>query len=380
MLTRGAATTAAHAAGWWARRHTAAAAAVGGLMASMPLAGLGVVLLGGGQPPPLGWVAGQLDIPPVMLHAYLAAAQSVEQWAPGCRVRWQILAGIGWAESRHAAGRDLTPQGDVHPPIIGVRLDGSGSSARVVDSDRGRLDGDAAFDRAVGPMQFLSSSWAIYGQDANHDGVANPHNAYDAAGAAVAHLCAAATNLDDPVGLRRALYAYNRSLAYVEMVAARIAYYDTAGVGGSLAGQVDATGLVGHPNLTLTERAAADLSSGLVDPRVVALLARLVERHQLAVSVFKTGHSKCVGGGDYPGCSVSNHFHGRAVDIWMVDGARVSAGNPAAHQLVYGLVMMDAGDPLKPAEVGSPFAAYDPLPVFFTDGDHLAHVHIGYEQ
>lgn len=374
-----AATRAWQAGRWWTRRHTAAATAAVGVVAAMPLAGLGVVLLGGGRPPPMGWVADRLDIPAVMLQAYLAAAESASQWTAGCRLRWQILAGIGWTESRHAAGRSISPQGDVSPPIIGARLDGGGGTARVGDSDGGRLDGDTSFDRAVGPMQFIPSSWAIHGRDANTDGAANPHNAYDAAAGAVAHLCAGnAADLNDPAVLRRALYAYNHSLAYVEMVAARIAYYDTVGTASSLGGAVDGAALVGHPNLTLSDRAAADLLAGVVDPRVVGLLATLIERHRLAVSVFKTGHSKCVGGGDHPACNVSNHWYGRAADIWMVDGTPVSAHNPAAHTLVYGLVMMDPADPLKPSEVGSPFAAYDPLPTFFTDGDHQSHVHIGY--
>lgn len=330
-----------------------------------------------GSPPAVG---GVLGIGPIVFSAYLRAVALAGELAPGCQVRWQILAGVGWAESRHANGRHISPAGDVIPQIIGMALDGTNGTRRLADTDGGRWDHDPVWDRATGPMQFLPSSWELYGRDGNGDGVADPHNVYDAAAAAVVHLCGAgAVDLGDESVLRRALYAYNHSSAYVEAVVARIAFYDATPASAYWAGEVDGGSLASHPNLTLTDRAAADLTAGVVDPRVVGLLARLVERHQLAVSVFKTGHSKCVGGGDYAGCSVSNHFYGRAVDIWMVDGVRVSAANGAAHELVYELLAMGPGDPLRPQEVGSPFVAYDPLPIFFTDGDHLAHVHLGWE-
>ena len=38
----------------------------------------------------------------------------------------------------------------------------------------GRLDGDDTWDRAVGPMQFIPSTWAWSGRDGDGDGVAQP--------------------------------------------------------------------------------------------------------------------------------------------------------------------------------------------------------------
>jgi len=58
-----------------------------------------------------------------------------------------------------------------------------------------------------------------------------------------------------------------------------------------------------------------DLASGLLDSRVVVLLAWLGEWHTLAVTALRSDHSYLTKAG-----VVSNHAHGRAVDVGAVDG------------------------------------------------------------
>ncbi len=150
------------------------------------------------------------DIPAVLLPEYVRAAQECSG------LPWPVLAGIGKVESNHGrfGGAAIDPTGQVTPPIIGIRLDGSNGTSEVPDTDDGLLDGDVVFDRAVGPFQFLPASWTLFGVDGNADGVVDPHNIYDAVPAMVRHLCPSGS-LDD---VAAALFAYNRSLEYVDQV------------------------------------------------------------------------------------------------------------------------------------------------------------------
>jgi hypothetical protein len=124
-------------------------------------------------------------------------------------------------------------------------------------------------------------------------------------------------------------------------------------------------------NLELDPEAAGDLKSGVVDPRLVSMLDRLTQDHEIGVSVIKTGHDQFVAGST----SVSNHFTGRAVDISTVDGAPVNSGNAAAREVAGMIAELPAS--IRPSEVGTPFSIS--APGFFTDGAHQDHLHVGYD-
>lgn len=166
---------------------------------------------------------GLREIPTVMHEAYLSAVEQLPDIAPRCEgLHWSVLASIGRIESGHAGGSEISENGDTDPWIIGPRLDGSGAGGNTVpfyDTDEGRWDRDTEYDAAVGPMQFIPTSWEIFGQDGNGDGQKDPHNVFDATLAAAAHLCgSAAVDLSDPEQLRAAIFSYNRSEAYVDEV------------------------------------------------------------------------------------------------------------------------------------------------------------------
>jgi membrane-bound lytic murein transglycosylase B len=136
------------------------------------------------------------------------------------------VAAIGFIESGHGThgGGHLTAAGQASGPIIGPSLDGDGFAA-IADTDAGALDGDARWDRAVGPMQFIPSTWQYAGRDANGDGKADPFNIDDAALSAASYLCARGRDLTTARGWTDAIYSYNQSDSYIDKVRGQATSY-----------------------------------------------------------------------------------------------------------------------------------------------------------
>ena len=203
----------------WQRGREAAAAAEGDRAAArQAAAGAGATAT------PAGWVVppGGPVIPALALRAYHEAAAWAAGFDPDCRLPWTVLAGIGRIESNHGlfggAATRFSAAGTVSPRVTGPPLDGNGV-ASIPDSDGGRWDGDTTWDRAVGPMQFIPTTWRSLGRDGNGDRVADPNNLFDAAVSAAGYLClGGGGDLSDPARLRQAVYGYNHSWAYVDAV------------------------------------------------------------------------------------------------------------------------------------------------------------------
>lgn len=271
-------------------------------------------------------------IPTGYLDLYRAAAPT----CPG--LSWTVLAAIGSIESAHGQSQ-----------AVGVH-----TGANVAG--------------AMGPMQFLAPTWAAYGVDGGGDGIRDPYNPADAVFGAANYLCI--NGAGDPARLAGAIWDYNHADWYVRAVLDLAARYGGAGL--DAAAEPDAAALVVNPNLTLSAQAAADLLGGRIDPRVVRVLAAVSATHRITLSVLETGHAQFVKGTD----RVSNHYHGRAVDITEVDGSPVSPSNGAALELVLALL---TGDPsLRPDELGSPWPEMSQFAGAFTDGDHQDHLHLGW--
>lgn len=112
-------------------------------------------------------------------ESYLELYQRAATLCPG--LSWTVLAAIGQVESGH--GRNNGP-----------------SSAG-----------------ALGPMQFMPSTWKSYGVDGDGDGQADIWSAYDAVPAAAKYLCANGAGLGGEK-LRKSVWFYNHSWAYVDRV------------------------------------------------------------------------------------------------------------------------------------------------------------------
>jgi hypothetical protein len=113
-------------------------------------------------------------IPPFLLSIFQAAGTEYG-------VRWEVLAAINEIESDYGRNLNVSSAG------------------------------------ALGWMQFLPQTWALYGTDANGDGRRDPFNPVDAIFAAARYLKAAGADQD----LRRAIFAYNHADWYVESVLMR---------------------------------------------------------------------------------------------------------------------------------------------------------------
>ncbi|MGP4027185.1 C40 family peptidase [Actinomadura sp. 3N407] len=170
----------------------------------------------GGQPSPGGDAQA---IPATYLQLYQKAGE--EYGLP-----WTLLAGVGKVESGHGTSNEP----GVHS---GENYAGAG-----------------------GPMQFLASTWNSFGVDGNQDGRADRYDPADAIPGAARYL----QHSGAPERTRTALYAYNHSWGYVNLVLAWAKRYggaralptvDPAGVpqdncGAPGLGSIPASGLVGR--------------------------------------------------------------------------------------------------------------------------------------
>jgi hypothetical protein len=266
------------------------------------------------------------DIPGHMLALY---QQATAARCPG--MPWSVLAAVGKVETNHARNVAVSSAG------------------------------------ALGPMQFMPATWRAYGVDADGDGIADVMSPVDSVHGAAHYLCASGAG--SPVTLRDAIWAYNHADWYVELVLEHAAGY--AVLVGGVAGRGNVQSLLTNPRVVLSPRARGDLAAGLIDDRVVAVLGVLAERHTIGISVLRSGHSKYVAGTS----RVSNHWCGQGADIWMIDGAPVTAANTGAHQAAVLLSLLQA--PLRPSEVGTPWPALSGSG-FFSDAAHRNHLHIGF--
>ncbi|GAA0484800.1 lytic transglycosylase domain-containing protein [Streptomyces olivaceiscleroticus] len=189
-----------------------------------PLAGPQSPGKGKGGDGPIATGPRESGIPATVLAAYKKAEASLAQSNPGCNLPWQLLAAIGKVESGQARGGAVDANGTTLQPILGPQLNGNGF-ARITDTDGGRFDNDTTHDRAVGPMQFIPSTWAKWGTDANGDGASDPNNIYDAALSAGHYLCAAGRDLSVQADLNRAILGYNQSEEYLRTVLSWYEFY-----------------------------------------------------------------------------------------------------------------------------------------------------------
>jgi Transglycosylase SLT domain/Peptidase family M23 len=190
-------------------------------------------------------------VPPFLLSIYQAAG--IEYG-----IRWEVLAAINEIETDYGRNLNVSSAG------------------------------------AVGWMQFMPSTWKMYGTDANKDKRKDPYNPVDAIFAAARYLKAAGYQDD----VRRAIFAYNHADWYVDSVLLRARLI--AGVPADLIGSL--TGLTeGRFPVYARARYADDLAE--------AELLKRVKQGQNAANVIESADER------------------RSIDIYARNGSPVVAVN-----------------------------------------------------
>jgi membrane-bound lytic murein transglycosylase B len=159
-------------------------------------------------------------IPAPALAAYQRGAQIINAADKSCNIPWELIGAIGRVESDHGryGGNTLTQDGVSKPGIYGIELNGKNGTQAIQDTDGGQLDHDSVYDRAVGPMQFIPSTWQVVKVDADGDNQRNPQDMDDAALATAVYLCSGNDNLSNRSGQESAVMRYNHSQDYVNLV------------------------------------------------------------------------------------------------------------------------------------------------------------------
>ena len=156
--------------------------------------------------------------------------------------------------------------------------------------------------------------------------------------------------------------------------------------------------LLEDPNFGASPAAVEDLRAGVVDERLVRALAAITEEHRICVDAFKEGHYFLPGVEDGPtipegygeaGGLPNTHYHGRAADIWDVDGKPVegNGGDPAVRDVGWILAGLQRED--RPDQIIGPPGWTRALDRTTEEGWILAedqtelhrdHIHLGFRE
>jgi soluble lytic murein transglycosylase-like protein len=178
-------------------------------------------------------------IPPFLLPIYQAAGTQYD-------VPWQLLAAINEIETNYGRNLNVSSAG------------------------------------ALGWMQFMPSTWAAYGVDANLDGQRDPFNPADAIFAAARYLHAAGAS----DSLTRAIFAYNHADWYVQSVLAKMRAVKKlpAGVVDSLTGLTQGRFPVAGKKVSYTRPDASRWDDGRFHGRRETHIRSAVGHHVIAVA------------------------------------------------------------------------------------------------
>lgn len=133
------------------------------------------------------------------------------------------------------------------------------------------------------------------------------------------------------------------------------------------------------PRIALPDSGRWDLHADVVDGRVIGLMGDLASTVPYSVTVVRSGHPQNVIDG--LGDRASNHFLGRAVDVWAVDGVPVVQQRGRRDSRAYELLEQVIA-PGPATEIGVP-EGWDldgPVRRLFDNAVHDDHFHLGFRR
>ena len=239
-----------------------------------------------------------------------------------------------------------------------------------LESDYGRGMSDA--ELAVrGPLGIEESNWSRYAVDGDGDGVVKRHTPGDSAATLGRMIWASG-------GLRAGIFQHNQASWYVEEVmdeAEPLAgKCRTKTVAYSIALPGPTAVPINWENVELTNSLQSwDLQQGMIDPRLMLLIAAISQDHKITISSLRSDHNMNTTSGN-----VSNHFFGRAVDIAAIDGVPCTLVTPdgPCGSMARALALLPPGQ--RPTELIFCFDPDGPGPAFALP-DHCDHIHAGYD-
>lgn len=154
--------------------------------------------------------------------------------------------------------------------------------------------------------------------------------------------------------------------------------------------------LLETPNFEASSKAIGDLKAEIVDPRLVATLQIVAEKHRICVDAFKEGHYFLPGVPDRPlipdsygdaGGLPNTHYYGRAADVRRVDGKPVRGNGSDPDVLDVGETIAGIPPQQRPDQIIGPPSWTKALRRSYEEGWildadqlklHEDHLHIGY--
>jgi len=225
--------------------------------------------------------------------------------------------------------------------------------------------------REYGPLGLEPSEWSKYAVDGDEDGHIHRGDPADSA-ATLARL------IWSRGGLRAGIFTHNQAQWYVQAVLADAEQLEGKCQVMTVEWPLSLPDTVGAPinwsNLTLSNSLELhDITSGALDPRIMALIGAITQQHTLTISALRSDHSEYTTEGN-----VSNHYFGRAMDIAAVDGVSCTDTAPTAPCAELGRTLAHLPPPEHPTELIYCFDLDGPGPAF-ARSDHCDHVHAGYD-